>query len=340
MKGKIADINELITSPIEKFGVLLYGPNEYRVNKNYIKIYDELNKHNDEMLEAQELDANIILNQAETFFNEINTINLGGGIKVVKIDLTDTDKAGCLENYLENPTDNSFIVVKSGKLGPKSKLRGLFEKSESFIVIPFYEDTLKDTNIFIENYMNSNKLSITHDAKQKIISFAGQNNKVLESNLELIFLYMLKNKEKEIDIDIINKVLFADKPVEIQNLCNSVALGKIDDAFFCFNKLSLNGQQPIQVINALSSFFQRIHNALIAMENGKNLTQAMSELRPPVFFKEKDNFTKQLKLWNINKAERALTIINEGETDIKKSPELANTISGNIVLRLTAAAAK
>ena len=76
------------------------------------------------------------------------------------------------------------------------------------------------------------------------------------------------------------------------------------------------------------------------MENGKNLTQAMSELRPPVFFKEKDNFTKQLKLWNIYKAERALTIINEGETDIKKSPELANTISGNIVLRLTAAAAK
>ena len=76
MKGKIADINELLTSPIEKFGVLLYGPNEYRVNKNYIKIYDELNKHNDEMLEAQELDANIILNQAETFFNEINTINL------------------------------------------------------------------------------------------------------------------------------------------------------------------------------------------------------------------------------------------------------------------------
>ena len=104
------------------------------------------------MLEATGIRHKAILNQAEIFFNEINTINLGGGIKVVRIDLTDTDKAGCLENYLENPTDNSFIVVKSGKLGPKSKLRGLFEKSESFIVIPFYEDTLKDTNIFIENY--------------------------------------------------------------------------------------------------------------------------------------------------------------------------------------------
>ena len=138
------------------------------------KIYDELNKHNDEMLEAQELDANIILNQAEIFFNEINTINLGGGIKVVRIDLTDTDKAGCLENYLENPTDNSFIVVKSGKLGPKSKLRGLFEKSERFIVIPFYEDTIKDTHGFIENYLNANNFSISNDAKQKIISFSGQ----------------------------------------------------------------------------------------------------------------------------------------------------------------------
>ena len=51
-----------------------------------------------------------------------------------------------------------------------------------------------------------------------------------------------------------------------------------------------------------------------------------------------DNFTKQIRLWNLQKTERALTIINEGETEIKKSPELSKTIASNIVLRLTAAA--
>ena len=61
---------------------------------------------------------------------------------------------------------------------------------------------------------------------------------------------MFKNKEKKLISILLDKVLLSDKPVEIQNLCNSVALGKIDDALFCFNKLNLNGQQPIQVINS------------------------------------------------------------------------------------------
>ena len=175
---------------------------------------------------------------------------------------------------------------------------------------------------------------------QKIISFSGQNNKALESNLELIMLYMFEEEEKRIDSNIVDKVLLSDRPVEIQNLCNSTALGMIDDALFCFNKLESNGQQPIQVLNNLSNFFQRIHSTLIAMGSGKNLTEAINELKPPVFFKEKDNFTKQIRLWNLQKTERALTIINEGETEIKKSPELSKTIAGNIILRLTAAASK
>ena len=198
----------------------------------------------------------------------------------------------------------------------------------------------KDTHVFIENYLNTNNFSISNDAKQKIISFSGQNNKALESNLELIMLYMFEEEEKTIDSDIVDKVLLSDKPVEIQNLCNSAALGMIDDALFCFNKLESNGQQPIQVLNSLSNFFQRIHNTLIAMDSGKNLTEAMNELKPPVFFKEKDNFARQIRLWNLQKIERALTIINEGETEIKRSPELSKTIAGNIVLRLTAAASK
>ena len=99
MKGKISDINDLVTQPLKMFAALLYGPNEYRVNKNFDEIYKQLNQNNDEMLEAQGVNSNLILNQNEVFFNEINTIMLSGGIKIIKIDMLDTDKAGCLENY-------------------------------------------------------------------------------------------------------------------------------------------------------------------------------------------------------------------------------------------------
>ena len=50
MKGKISDINDLVTQPLKMFGALLYGPNEYRVNKNFDEIYKKLNQNNDEIL--------------------------------------------------------------------------------------------------------------------------------------------------------------------------------------------------------------------------------------------------------------------------------------------------
>ena len=52
-----------------------------------VKLYKKLNQNSNEMLEAQQLNSNIILNQDEVFFNEINTIMLSGGIKIIKIDM-------------------------------------------------------------------------------------------------------------------------------------------------------------------------------------------------------------------------------------------------------------
>ena len=337
MKGKVQDLEDIIEKPITKFGILLYGPNEYQVNKNFNDIYNKISL-TDEFIETKIIDSDIILNQSEIFFNEINTFMLSEGIKTLRINLLDTDKAGCLEKYCKKPTKDTFIIVKSGKLSPRSKLRNLFEKSSDFISIPFYEDTIKDVNNFIENYASKNDFSISSEAKYRVIAFCGQDSNIIENNLELINLYIYNKQEKKVDVDVVEKVLSSDKPVEMKNLCNSVALGIIDDAFFCLNKLTADGTNPILIINNLSSFFQRIYKIVLAVNSGKDLSQAMNDLKPPIFFKEKDNFVKQVRLWSLHKVERALIILNEGESDIKKSPELAKIISSNIVLRLTSAA--
>ena len=75
MKGKVQDIKDIIESPKTKLGILLYGPNEYQVNKNFNFIYNKLNS-NTEFIESKIIDSDIILNQSEFFFNEINTFML------------------------------------------------------------------------------------------------------------------------------------------------------------------------------------------------------------------------------------------------------------------------
>ena len=55
------------------------------------------------------------------------------------------------------------------------------------------------------------------------------------------------------------------------------------------------------------------------MKNGQTKIQAMSKLRPPVFFKLKDQFSKQLFFWQVSRIEKILDKLNNCEIDIKSS---------------------
>ena len=70
MKGKVHDIKDIIESPKTKFGILLYGPNEYQVNKNFNFIYNKLNSNVD-FIESKIIDSDIILTQSEFFLMKL-----------------------------------------------------------------------------------------------------------------------------------------------------------------------------------------------------------------------------------------------------------------------------
>jgi DNA polymerase-3 subunit delta len=90
----------------------------------------------------------------------------------------------------------------------------------------------------------------------------------------------------------------------------------------------------------LSSHFQKIHNVSIRRGSGVPISRAMQELKPPVFFKEKESFGKQVHLWETKKTEKVFSILNNAEKEIKNSVNLGELIINDVVLRISAAAKK
>ena len=57
--------------------------------------------------------------------------------------------------------------------------------------------------------------------------------------------------------------------------------------------------------------------------------------RPPIFWKDKPMFIKQMKKWNINKLKEAKKILFETEVQIKKNSFLNNSILlKNLIMNL------
>ena len=78
----------------------------------------------------------------------------------------------------------------------------------------------------------------------------------------------------------------------------------------------------------------------LSIISGQSISNAMKQIKPPIFFKEVNAFKAQIQNWNIAKIERALEILIESDLLTKTKPGLGKSIIGNIVIRLAIVAKK
>ena len=76
-------------------------------------------------------------------------------------------------------------------------------------------------------------------------------------------------------------------------------------------------------------------NVVCASRNSKDLEKAVDTIKPPIFWKDKPIFNKQMKKWNINKLKEAKRILFKTELQIKKNANLNNNVLlKNLIINL------
>ena len=70
-----------------------------------------------------------------------------------------------IEEIIDKNLKDLSILLKSGILEKKSKLRNFFEKNKKTIIIPFYEDNYQTLNLFTINFLKKKKFFINSKYK-------------------------------------------------------------------------------------------------------------------------------------------------------------------------------
>ena len=74
-------------------------------------------------------------------------------------------------------------------------------------------------------------------------------------------------------------------------------------------------------------------------KKGENLDTLISNIRPPIFWKDKPVIIQQLKKWNKNKIKKALDMTYEAEIKIKSNSHLRkDLIIKNLIVNLCCSA--
>ena len=90
---------------------------------------------------------------------------------------------------------------------------------------------------------------------------------------------------------------------------------------------SFNAEDSLILLKIFSKKIHRLLKIKIFNRLEKNLDQIFNQIKPPIFWKEKEDVKKQVKLWNEKKLNLTIKKINKIELNCKKNHEITTNIT-------------
>ena len=262
-------------------------------------------------------DESEILNNYDNFLNEVTNKSFFEQNKLIIISRV-SEKIYTLIDEIKNAEiDDVKIIINSGKLDKKSKLRQNFEKQKDLICIAFYEDDNKTLASLAYKFFQDKKISISREIINLLVERCRGDRNNLKNELYKIELF-LKDK----------KNITQDQLLSLTNLAENYSFSELVDA--CLSK---NINKTVRIINEnnfssedcvsiVRTFLAKSKRLLLLKQmnnENNNLEKNISDFKPPIFWKDKDIIRQQFKHWNSESIENLIFFINDIELILKKN---------------------
>ena len=315
---------------LEKYKIFLfYGENEglkrdFKINlRNSYKDCEILNFYQDDITKNE-----------NNLINEVKNRSLFDKNKIIFISQVNDKILSIIENILDEIGDEKVFLF-SDILDKKSKLRSFFEKSDICGVSACY----KDNEIAIRSIILK-KLSNIKGVSTEIVNLIIRNtnldrNKVNNEVDKIISCF----QNSSLDFDKVNALLNQGTNDDFNLLKDEALNGNKNRTNQLLSDTVFSAENNIYYLNLIN---QRIQKLLIIenlKQSGQNTEAVISNLKPPVFWKDKPMILSQSRKWNKEKIQNALKKTLEIEIDLKtKNIRNKDVLIKNLIVELCVSA--
>jgi DNA polymerase-3 subunit delta len=281
--------------------ILIYGPNEGLVRDNFLKLKEIFNQNNAEEINFT---GKLINDQPEALIDEIQTVSMFNDQKIIIIEQPIDKNIELFEEAFTALPDHTLIIILASNLSKTSKIRKFFENSEQYFSCANYEDDFRSNSQQIQNLEKSINKTLNRDIKNYLNQNLSSDRMISKNEIEkLILLYAENDQIPELENI---KLIFNDNPDLGLNKISQLAFsGQPKKVSVNLNKIFAEGVSPVAIIRVMLNYVLRIQTTQIALKKTNDFDSAIKSLKPPVFWKDKDNFKLHCKKWPINQ-----TILN------------------------------
>ncbi len=262
-------------------------------------------------------DEKQIIENEDNFFENVLNKSLFDESQIIVINKA-SDKILKIINELDHKEIQDIIFLLNAEiLDKKSKLRDFFEKSKNkFISVAFYPDNNDTLFKLVNNFLNSQKISLSRENVNLIINKCNNDRQNLLNELEKIKLFLLD--KKTISNQEILQLVNLTENHSINELVNFCLAKNRKQTLNILNDNNFSNEDCFLIIRTMLKKTKNLLNLVKEFKNNNNLEKTISNAKPPIFWKEKEIIKQQIKSWKIDKAQELIGEINQIEVNLKK----------------------
>ena len=254
-----------------------------------------------------------VLKNQKYFIENLLNMSLFNEEKIYFIEQVNDKILGLLE-IMRDKIENQKIYLFGEILDKKSKLRSEFEKSKELGIVACYND----------NEINIKKIILERLKGYKGLSPISINLIIENSNLDRA---KLNNELDKIETFFVNRkiVLNINENDNFNMLRDAALAGNNKNTNKLLSDTAIENDKTFYYTNSIN---QRLFtlNELFSIKH-KSVDQALSYLKPPIFWKDKPHVIEQARKWNKNKIKNILKKIFDLEIKFKSNSILDKNVA-------------
>ena len=249
---------------------LLYGTNDFAIQKEIEKITKDFDKMNISKYDLAEDEIKDIINDAETFsmFADKKVVIVENATMFTSSGSGDLET---LENYLAHINTSTILIftINEEKVDERKKITKKIKKD--YKLISFNQD--ETPNSLVKSLLNG--YNITSSNINLLIDRVGTNSLILENEVNKIKLY--KDDKTITKEDILN--LTTKRPeIDIFKLIDDIVMKNKDEALEIYNEMLKVNEEPLKIVILLASQFRLMYQAKELAKKGyseKNISEVL-----------------------------------------------------------------
>ena len=339
--------NYIKSPPPDSLGALFFGPDQGLCAERAGLLSTKFADNPDDPFAVTALSADDLANDPARLADEMSALSLLGDARLIRVRLSHERPGAAIAKILKDldarpETCAARLIIEAGDMTPRSAVRKAFESAKNFAAIPCYADTQATLANLVKDELNTLGIRIDREALDAFVPLLEGDRRLARGEIEKLSLYKGYGKEEDavVSLEDIKAIAAGAGSAGLDDIVLDALSGKPAAADASFRRAMDSKITAPAVLFALQRHLTRLHQAASLMRVGQSADDAMKSLRPPVFIMQKNDFTRQLRIWSLPALSRAITQSLEAEKQMKTAGSPAEALMGRLLIALSTYAAK